>query len=79
MYACSNTGVYQFYHVLYVLQILQRKASFYKISSLLLLGISENYFQQIQEDVISIIYTYVTIAVHVNKWQVILLENRKTL
>lgn len=73
------TSVSQFYDVLYVFQILQRKASFYKISSLILLGISENNFQQIQEDVISIIYTYVTMAVYVNNWQVILLEGRKTL
>lgn len=72
------TSVSQFYDVLYVFQILQRKASFYKISSLILLGISENNFQQIQEDVISIIYTYVTMAVYVNNWQVILLEGRKT-
>lgn len=61
-------------------QILQRKASFfYKISSLLVLDVSENNFQQIQEDVISIIYTYVTTAVYVNNCQVILLEGRKTL
>lgn len=72
------TSVSQFYDVLYVFQILQRKASFYKISSLILLGISKNNFQQIQEDVISIIYTYVTMAVYVNNWQVILLEGRKT-
>lgn len=55
------------------------KTVFIKISSLLLLDISENYFQQIQEDVISVIYSYGTMAVYVNNWQVILLEGRKTL